>query len=367
MGKFENSELPSPITSYDDKWDGHSGMEVEDYITRDLERLDGTELTGGSYENEILKLNKKNGESIEIPVTVTEPTYSFGIYIYALRVDGRVITRDLEEQLIQYKKDKNFELGIAMYAISTVGSTQNDRAGSFPVKIKYGANSATTTYSVVPIPYRYFTFDDSGNVSGLKLGEGEEDISKIVKWIKVNEIFSQSRTSEKIYATIQNDKEVSNINTLTDIFPTPITIQVISLTYSGNIVINSTQIPFTLNGANSQNYLLEVYNQYEDEPISISSGFNCPLKPGLNQLIARAYNKQQSSIKTDWYSIDVISTIDCNETVVAVNGVTEGIENNKIATLYNLTIYSPKKEEVSLITYLSEYDPGGTERCFVHD
>ena len=354
MAKFE--DLPNRITDLETEWDGHSGMEVEDFISRKIEEVDNNTLVDGTYEDEILKLIKKDGSSIDIPVTVQEPTYSFGIYIYGLRVDGKIITRDLEEQILQYKKDKTFELGIAMYAISTIGSNQSDRVGSFPVKIKYGANSIATTYSVVPISYKYFTFDDSGNVSGLKLGEGEDDITKIVKWIKVNDIFSQSRTSEKIYATIQNDKEVSNIATLTDVFPTPITIQIISLSYTGNIVVNSTQLSFTLNGANSQNYLLEVYNQ--DEKVSISSGFECPLKPGLNQLIARATNKSQPSIKTDWYSIDVISTVSCTETVVAVNGVTEGIDNNKIATLYNLTVFSPKKEDTSLITYLSEYDPG---------
>lgn len=354
MAKFE--DLPNKIENLETEWDQHSGMEVEDFITRNLETLDNNIIVNGTYEDELLKLIKKDGTSVDIPVTVTEPEYSFGIYIYALRVDGKVITRDLEEQLIQYKKDKNFELGIAMYAISTIGSRITDRVGSFPVKIKYGANSIPTTYSVVPIPYKYFTFDDSGNVSGLKLEEGEEDVAKIVKWVNVNDIFSQSKTSEKISATIQNDKEVTNTNTLTDTFPTPITIQIISLTYSGDIVVNSTQLTYTLNGANSQNYLLEVYNQ--DGKISVDSGLTCSLKPGLNQLIARATNKSQSSIKTDWFSIDVISTIECNETVVAVNGVTEGIENNKIATLYDLTVYSPKQEDISLITYLSEYDPG---------
>ena len=354
MAKFE--DLPNKIENLETEWDQHSGMEVEDFITRNLENLDNNIIESGTYEDELLKLFKKDGTSVDIPVTVTEPEYSFGIYIYALRVDGKVITRDLEEQLIQYKKDKNFELGIAMYAISTIGSRVTDRVGSFPVKIKYGANSIPTTYSVVPIPYKYFTFDDSGTVSGLKLEEGEEDITKIVKWVKVNDIFSQSKTGEKISATIQNDKEVTNTNTLTDTFPTPITIQIISLTYSGDIVVNSTQLTYTLNGANSQNYLLEVYNQ--DGKISVDSGLTCSLKPGLNQLIARATNKSQSSIKTDWFSIDIISTVNCNETVVAVNGVTEGIENNKIATLYDLTVYSPKQEDVSLITYLSEFDPG---------
>nr|DAX09089.1 MAG TPA: hypothetical protein [Bacteriophage sp.] len=38
MAKFEN--LPNKIENLETEWDQHSGMEVEDFITRNLESLD---------------------------------------------------------------------------------------------------------------------------------------------------------------------------------------------------------------------------------------------------------------------------------------------------------------------------------------
>jgi len=47
---------------------------------------------------------------------------------------------------------------------------------------------------------------------------------------------------------------------LTDTFTTPVTIQVISLAYKGETVVNTNVINFALSGANVTNYKLEAYN-----------------------------------------------------------------------------------------------------------
>jgi hypothetical protein len=39
MAKFDN--LPNQILDTDTEWDGHSGMEVEDFITRKIESVEG--------------------------------------------------------------------------------------------------------------------------------------------------------------------------------------------------------------------------------------------------------------------------------------------------------------------------------------
>lgn len=358
MAKF--NDLPNKIQDISTEWNGHSGMEVEDYITRNIETLDNNIIDSGSYEDQILKLHKKDGSSVDIPVTVQEPTYAYGIYIYGLRIDGgSPILRDQGLQTIQYVATKKYELGIAMYATADT-SIRQDRVGPFSVKIKYG-NSNTYTYSVNNISYKYFNLDDSGKVSGLNIPE-EEDVNNIVKWIDVKDIFSSSQDSAYITATIQNDKETANQQVLTDQFTTPLTVQVISLAYKGDIVLNSNVATFALTGANPTGYMLEAYNSQKQITIDTSqSNLNCPLESGLNQLIVRAVNKTNADIKTNWVYVDLISTVGCNETVMAINGVTNGIRNNSIATLYNLTVYSPKDEDASVITYLSEYDPGSGE------
>jgi hypothetical protein len=66
------------------------------------------------------------------------------------------------------------------------------------------------------------------------------------------------------------------------------------------------------------------------------------LTPGLNQLAIRAVNATDSNIYTNWCYVDIIYTENCNNTIVAVNGVSEGIGNNGVSTLYELTVFSPK-------------------------
>ena len=42
MAKFEN--LPNQITDLATEWDGHSGMEVEDFISRKIEKTEGQDI-----------------------------------------------------------------------------------------------------------------------------------------------------------------------------------------------------------------------------------------------------------------------------------------------------------------------------------
>jgi hypothetical protein len=81
------------------------------------------------------------------------------------------------------------------------------------------------------------------------------------------------------------------------------------------------------------------------------------LTPGLNQLAIRAVNVTDKSIYTEWCYVDIIYTEGCVNTVVAVNGVSAGISNNGVSTLYELTVFSPKQEEISLTTYLEDNVP----------
>jgi hypothetical protein len=71
----------------------------------------------------------------------------------------------------------------------------------------------------------------------------------------------------------------------------------------------------------------------------------------------RAVHTSNNSIYTDWYYLDIINTNDCNDVVVAINKVSDTLPNNAIATLYDLTVYSAKKDSTTIITYLQSGDP----------
>jgi hypothetical protein len=42
--------------------------------------------------------------------------------------------------------------------------------------------------------------------------------------------------------------------------------------------------------------------------------------------------------------------------------VSGGISNNEVATLYEMTIYSPKMDKVELVTYLEDEEPADSPK-----
>jgi hypothetical protein len=331
----------------DTEWNGHSGMEVEDLITRQLEKAQGGEIQQMEYdlETSILSLKKANGETVTAEVSVIPPTYSYGIMLYGIDINGTIYTSANSSLLMQYNSDKTVKLGIALYAVSTTSVTV-DRVGPFSVKINYGTQSLTA--KVNNIKYADCVIDSStGAISSVTVDPSE------LAWIDISKLFSKSQTSKKITATIE---DVENTLELA------ITNEVISLAYTGNTILTTNSASFSLTGGTISNYYLEGYNngtkniQTTKGVMTISS-----LTAGLNRLVVRAVNSNDSSIYTDYIYIDVIYTVGCTDTVVAVNGVSSGISNNCIATLYKLSVYSPNLDSVNISTYLESEMPDTTD------
>ena len=347
-----HDDLDNPI-KYSDPWDGMTGSQVENAITEAIDDAYAKEIVGGEYSNPYLTLTKKDGTTVPpIEITVMTPDYAYGIYVYAIRVDGKVYKGGLSEQTIQYNKDKKFEIGIAVYATATTTYVAQ-RNVSLQVDLTYGRKS--TTINVATTNSEYFVLDDTNAVSGIQPPEGET-VESIVKWVDVGTLFSDTYTAGTLLAELIPDQETKT-SILTYGFSTPITIQVISLSYAGAFYTNGSQITFTLNGGNTNNYVLEGKNGDDD---IISSGMTVQLNPGLNKLVVRAKFATDKSIHTDCYYLDIIRTSNFSGTAVAINKVSDVVPNNAIATLYDLTVYSSEKESTTIATYLSEIDPSGT-------
>jgi hypothetical protein len=104
-----------------------------------------------------------------------------------------------------------------------------------------------------------------------------------------------------------------------------ITTEVINLTYLGESVVFNNLASFSLVGGTSSNYHLEGFNN--GQTLSTSGGvlsYNS-LVPGLNQLAIRAVHNTDNNIYTDYIYTDIIYTEGCKNTVVAINGVSDGI------------------------------------------
>lgn len=350
MAKFEN--LPNQITDLATEWDGHSGMEVEDFISRKIEDAENAEVVQMQYDQATgtLTLLKQGGEKVETEVSVIPPTYSYGILVYGVMLDNdssKIYTAANSSLLMQYNSDRNVKIGIAMYAVATTSVT-TDRIGPFNVKISYGTQSGT--YRVSNIKYDQCIIDPStGEITGVNISSDE--IATKLAWIDATNLFTKSQQAKKITATVVDDPDTTSTLDL------PITTEVISLSYNGAIVLNSNLVNFSITGGTVSSYHLEGFNN--GQAITTSGGVLgfSGLTPGLNQLAVKAVHNTESSIYTDYIYVDVIYTEGFTGTVVAINGVSNGIANNGVATLYELTVYSPESDSMEITTYLENEMP----------
>lgn len=332
------------ITGLDVPWEGKTGIEVEDFISRNL-------IKSGTYDatSEKLSLVKGDDSTIDITVSVQTPTYIYGIINYGVRIDG-VVYKD-QELLMQYRDGKKIELGVAIQSVADRSGTQATVQKPFNVTIKF--NNASKIVSIYPISHEYFKTEGGNLVLNIPEDANADDI---VVWIDVTEFFKKSFKNKTFETSFKQINSEGVTETFKHILSTSITNEVINLTYSGDIIINSNSIDLSYepNSTDKNNYKIRGY--IGDQKFELNSGdVTIPnLQPGLNQISAQAVHINNSDIYTDWFSVDVIYTQDIQNTVVAINGVSGGISNNEVATLYEMTVYSPKMDKVELITYLED-------------
>ena len=341
-----NKEKP-----FEELWENHSGMEVEDFITRNL-------IVDGNYDgnSEVLSLMKADGKAIEIPVSVQTPTYIYGIICYGVRLDGTVYNGN--EMLMQYRDGRKVELGIAIQSVADRSGTQTTVQKPFNVTIKF--NNQSVVKQVYPISHEYFVTEGTGVRLNIPEGTNAADV---VAWVDVTDMFKKSFKGKTFEVSFkQLDAESGTMVTYESELATVITNEVINLTYLGEVVVhnNYIQMQFDPSSTDASQYYLVGFNGIDHFSNNVGDMMISNLKSGLNQIQVKAINTRNPDIFTDWYYVDIIYSVGVSGTVVAVNGVSGGITNNGVATLYDLTVYSPNAEEVMITTYLEDEEPSDT-------
>lgn len=341
------------ITSFDESWDNnHTGQEVEDFVTTKLIEADGEKITNMSYVDQQLILHKANGNTIKTEVSVITPKYYYGIKLYGIRIDSdndKIYTAANTEVTIQYTPERKIEAGVILYAISQT-SNINDQIGPFDVKFQLGTQRGV--FKVNNIPYKDCITDNNNAITGVVYPDPVANIA----WIDITSLFTVTQTNANLSATV-----VKSDTIVTDTLSLRITNQKIDLVYdTDSALVNISAAQFTLKGGSVGDYHLEGFNN----GVSIGKTTNgsvtvTGLIPGLNQLVIRAVHNQFSDIYTDWVYVDLIYTEELDDTTVAINKVSRTIPNNGVATLYELTIYSPNQDTATLTTYLEETEPDG--------
>lgn len=108
MAIHEDYASINTIIDLNTPWEGKTGIEVEDFISRRLAQPIGSTIT---YENETLKIYNTEGTDViaEGRVTVVEPNYYTEILFPELLVNGTLYTDSVE---VNYTSDSTFTAGI---------------------------------------------------------------------------------------------------------------------------------------------------------------------------------------------------------------------------------------------------------------
>lgn len=338
MGKFTTDDgLITPIQDLETKWEGKSGMAVEDFLTRKLENLDNSQIVGATYAGTTLTLQKADNSVITCEVAVVDPTYTYGIKIYGLDYNGTII--ETGSNTIQYNSSKTYKLGIAMYAIMTT-TVITDRVGTFRAKIKYG--NASGEFIVPTFKFNdYKQEDNTINWDTLP--------TNIIQWVDISELFLKAQQDNTITVSIGEGSELAE-----DTSKFSLVNEVLVLSPPSVVITKDTSISFTLTGNSLAASNYKLIGWCNGSRVETSSLLYDQLRPGINQLVLKASLKS-GSVESEYVSVDIICTAEnYKETSVVVNKVNNTLPNNGMATLYQISVYNPNLEDVNISTYLEE-------------
>ena len=326
-----------------DPWQDYTGDQVEDAITRSITDLDSEIITGGTYDGkEWLNLTKKGeGKEIKIQVTPMEPSYTYFVKIFGIRIGDKTFNQG--EITVTNNVDAVLLVG-AYGLIQTVGDP-SDKGGRINATLTYGNLRYNTPINL--LSKNSFEYNSNGNIIGVK------DNVELAEISITKELFSEFYRDGYITITL-NPNPSENASTVSDTLDVKITCEVPTLKYnSSSYIVNNTSVTFSLIGGSPGEYSLQGYNNGSAlNGMLIDKLTYNGLVPGLNQLVVRAV---QGNIVSNWVLVDLICSEQCEDTIIAINNVSTNIANNSIVELYHLTAYSPNKEEVVLSTYLSDY------------
>ena len=173
--------LNDRITDVTTEWNGKSGEQVEDYISKNL-------VGGMSYNNSTLtiygnEINDDDGSRnvlAQTQVTVETPVYSQGILSLAVRINGKN-SYTTGSVTMQYNSDARVELAVATYYISST-PTAGDVDSTLPVKIKISYGGKTKITSVNPYSKSLFTMDGD---TPTRVNINESDY----RWVDITDLF----------------------------------------------------------------------------------------------------------------------------------------------------------------------------------
>ena len=328
-------DVTNPITKFSESWEGKTGQQVEDFITRKLKQPLAGDIT---YEGNVLTIyNSENEPIAKGTVTPVEPSYVNEVRFSELKVDSTVHTDGLE---VNYTEDLKFYAGVNIKTYYIQGNDKYNLPNK--VDVVFAIEGDPTQYVVENVSPKAYN-DDS------------------VEYFEITPLLQSSLKGRTIRATVTTAK-ASAYATFKNV-----TIHKITLSTSATYVDNKT-ITFDIDGLTTTgNMKLEYYDVLlGSDPASYKSPDTLDLdssdyvelsleKIGSHQILARITNEEHT-FYSNWVQANVIAFDSSNkqEMMVAISGIPSSIVNCENANLYKIICVPGTGGTAEIISYLAD-------------
>lgn len=314
-------------------WDGTTGQQVEDLISRHLPA--NMEYNG---TDNILTISNSNGDTIvSAEVSVAQPIYTHLIQIEGIYFNNTSSENQINKDSILCKLGTRVYLGVRYTYTATNPLTNNT------------THVGSTQKVFINIGNGYIQLE-----SGIKS-------SPDVQYIEITSLYTKVNSSNvSIRVTASADIEDKTVTATT-----PKKVQVINpvLRYSSDSYIVSGTASFQVQDGGDVSYLL--YYKINGSVVKNQDNLTLALtESGVNKIEAYVEVSNNASIKSSSLNVQVINTgsvTTFDKVLYAINEISTEANNWEFSKLYKLSIYfkGQSQEESTIITKLT--DTGNSE------
>ena len=309
-------------------WDGATGQQVEDLISRHLPAS-----MGYDSSSNVLTIANTNGDTIvQTEVSVAQPIYNHSIQIEGVYFNNTDSENQINKDTILCKLGTKIYLG---------------------VRYTYTATNPLTN-KVTHVNSTQKLFVNIGN-GFIQLEQGIKS-SPDIQYIEITNLYTKVISSNISVRAIAS----ANIEDKTVTATTTKKIQVVNpkLRYSGKSYIVSGTTGFEVQDGGGASYL--IYYKINGSTVKNQDNLILALTDtGVNTIEAYVAVASNVSIKSDTLKVQVINTkgiTSFNKVLYAINEISTGVNNWEFSKLYKLSIYfkGQSQEESTIVTKLTE-------------
>lgn len=309
-------------------WDGATGQQVEDLISRHLPAS-----MGYDSSSNVLTIANTNGDTIvQTEVSVAQPIYNHSIQIEGVYFNNTDSENQINKDTILCKLGTKIYLG---------------------VRYTYTATNPLTN-KVTHVNSTQKLFVNIGN-GFIQLEQGIKS-SPDIQYIEITNLYTKVTSSNISVRAIAS----ANIEDKTVTATTTKKIQVVNpkLRYSGKSYIVSGTAGFEVQDGGGVSYL--IYYKINGSTVKNQDNLILALTDtGVNTIEAYVAVTSNASIKSDTLKVQVINTkgvTSFNKVLYAINEISTGVNNWEFSKLYKLSIYfkGQSQEESTIVTKLTE-------------